>query len=259
MKTILLILAIACVSYASFQYATRLQQVNAGARLATNNKASIPKPILHILFYQDVSQSIRSNGVELISSSVFVPYFSDINRDIELSFGCIADISAHKLISIRLPAAIFSKPEMPDLSNASITERRTLKEQYINDLTHFKTDSGRYFSDRTTRIVEFCKHVDSLIVMYRLHLSPETDLVTAIRVADKAFNFSPDSMHNILILNSDGQDSYGRSITKLNNKTTVILVNASGITHTSIDSIITLTLQSPEDAIQFSLSNAIHQ
>lgn len=221
-----------------------------------DSSKSIHKMSVNVVFFQDVSGSIKANGVELISSSVFAPYYNSTDRNIKINFGCISDLSARKLICLTLPAIRFSKPLMPDLSNASITEKRKLKGIYINDLRKYESDSSQFFSDRNSHFNEFCKSVDSLIEIYRHKLSSETDLSTAINITDKVFNFSGEGIaQNFLILNSDGMDSYKRTISKIKNKVTVILVNAGGNTHTNIDSIVTTTLEGPEQAIQFSLSN----
>lgn len=211
---------------------------------------------IRVVFFQDVSGSIKQNGVELITSSVFTPYFNATDRSIEINFGCIENLSAKKLITVFLPAATFSKPEIPDLRTASITDKRKFKEIYLNDLQKFQADSARYFSERKNLIAQFCKQVDSAIGVFRAKLSSETDLVTAVSIADKVFNYSvSDAAKNILILNSDGLDSYNRTVKKLNNKACVYLVNANGIIKTSVDGILTNTFQSSEQAIEISLIN----
>ena len=257
MKKILVIITATVISFFLFR------QLNLGRNKKQESihpiiesVTPISKPLINVVFFQDVSLSIKKNGVELISSSVFAPYYNSINRNIKISFGCIADLSARKLISNTLPAITFSKPALPDLNNASITDKMKLKELYVKDLKNYEHDSSQYFSDRHNRFTEFCKRVDSLVGLYKDKLSTKTDISTAINIADKVFNFSGnDSVRNILILNSDGMDTYKRPIRKMKNKATVILVNADGINHTSVDSIITTTLQDSEQAIQYSLIN----
>ncbi len=57
-----------------------------------------------------------------------------------------------------------------------------------------------------------------------------------------------------LILNTDGIDSYHRKANALKNMATVILVNANGISHTALDAVVTVTLESTQQAIQYSLN-----
>ena len=59
-------------------------------------KASrVLEPIMRVIFYQDVSKSNLSNGVDIVSSEIFMPYYDELEKEIELSFGCI-DISSAK-------------------------------------------------------------------------------------------------------------------------------------------------------------------
>jgi len=249
MKSILIIITATVICFFVFRQlnpATNKKQPS--IRSAIESVNPISKLLINVVYFQDVSRSIKKNGVELISSSVFTPYYNAIDRNIKISFGCISELSARKLISV--------KPALADLSNTSITEKKKLKELYTTDIKKYHEDSTQYFSDRHTRFTEFCKSIDSLVGLFKDKLSMKTDISTAINVADKVFNFSGnDSARNILILNSDGLDTSKRSINKMKNKAIVILVNAGGNNHTSVDSIITTTLQDSEQAIQYSLTN----
>ena len=257
MKSILIIITATVICFFVFRQlnpATNKKQPS--IRSAIESVNPISKLLINVVYFQDVSRSIKKNGVELISSSVFTPYYNAIDRNIKISFGCISELSARKLISVTLPAITFTKPALADLSNTSITEKKKLKELYTTDIKKYHEDSTQYFSDRHTRFTEFCKSIDSLVGLFKDKLSMKTDISTAINVADKVFNFSGnDSARNILILNSDGLDTSKRSINKMKNKAIVILVNAGGNNHTSVDSIITTTLQDSEQAIQYSLTN----
>jgi len=217
-------------------------------------EATIPRSSLNVVIFQDVSGSIKQNGVELISSNVFIPYFQDSTRLIEIHFGCITDASAKKLLTITLYPQEFTKPILQNLNNSTLPEKRTAKEQYNRDCAKYKIDREQYITERDNSIKRFTTQVDSVISIYRKKLTGETDLVTAINIADKVFNASKNATKNILILNSDGEDSHNRSVTKMDNKAIVILTNASGSKHSSMDAIVTKSFQSPEEAIFYSLN-----
>ena len=220
---------------------------------ALEHSGTALKPPINVVFFQDVSGSIAQNGIELVSSSVFEPYFDDTARKIELCFGVIAGDKGRKLISLSLLPQALSKPLIPDTKELSITERRKLTAEYSEESKAFLRERDGYFAKRKLSIYEFCRSVDSLIAIYKIRLSPETDLETAVLIADKAFNAAETGTRNCLILNSDGMDSKKRTITRMNNKALVMLTNADGIAHTSIDSILSTTLESPEKAILSSL------
>ena len=211
-------------------------------------------PTLRIVFYLDVSGSNKTAGVDLISSEIFKQYYNELEKEMEVNFGCIQSLSAKKLITLKLHAKHFRKPDIPDKRKVRIEERKSVAERYAELSKQYVEDSIAYYSKRTVDINAFRAQVDSAVAVFKKKLSAETDLSTAVTIADKTFNASQsDGARNCLILYSDGQDSYGKKIKTLNNKAEVILVNASGLVHTSIDSIITTTFQSPEQAIEYSL------
>ncbi len=221
-------------------------------------KQEIVKPKilpLCVVFDQDVSQSDTENGVELITSDIFTPYFEDANRDIELFFGCISNSSTHKLIEINLPAPGFSKPVLQN-GDVSFLEKKKQKQKYDTDLKAYQIDSINYYTNRATQIKLFSFKVDSLIAIYKNHLTSKTDVATAAGNADKVFSSHKNSsVQNVLIMNSDGEDSFSKKIT-MQNKCLAILVNSGNAKiKTSVRSFISITLQSPEEAIQYSLKN----
>lgn len=213
------------------------------------------KPVtpIRVIVYQDVSGSIKKNGVELISSQTFAPYFSEVTRATELFFGIISGHSAQKLVTVHLPPATFQRPVTPDGNTIEITIKRHAKEQYLNDYKRYEADSIAYFSDRNLRITRFSKQVDSLLFAYHKKLSSSTDLITAIDIADKVFNNTDTARKDFLILNSDGINTDRRTITKIANPVEVILTNAGANRRTSIDAIITKRFESVEEAIALSL------
>lgn len=229
---------------------------NISPTASIKNEFPIRKPALCIVFYQDVSGSIKQNGVEIVSSSVFSPIFKDIDRNIELHFGIIYDLTAGKLISLSLPARNFTRPILQDLRTLSITEKRRAKQCYINSEKQYISDSVHFYSDRNQRIADFRNKVDLRLSPYRSKLSAQTDLTTAVDIADRVFSHSVfGSANNYLLLNSDGMDSYKNKVSPITNKARVILINAGKNQSTSIDPIITLRLESPEQAIHYSLTN----
>jgi hypothetical protein len=203
-----------------------------------------------------MSLSIKINGVEVVSSQQLDPIFSETQRSVELNFGLITARSVRQFITVMLPAQNFFKPILPDIREASITDKRRSKERYLALLNQYMKDSIQYFSERNHCIYQFKRSVDSILNIYKNIYSSRTDLITALRIADKIFNYSAvDGAENILIVNSDGQDSFHRNIRKLHNKARVILVNANAIQHTNLDAIVTNTFASPDAAIQFILNN----
>lgn len=219
----------------------------------------IDKPALHTAFYQDVSGSIKDNGVNLISSTLFKPYFQEVDRNIELHFGVIEDVSADQLISITLPAKNFSKPRLQDLRKLPVAEKRREKERFLKANAAYIADSIRFYDDRRQRISAFCSRVDSLLSPHRKKLSRHTDLSTAVQIADRVFEFSVfENTENYLLLNSDGHDSYGRDVSGLEHEVGTILINAGRKESTSIDNLKPVRLQSPEQAILFTLHNKNH-
>ncbi len=95
--------------------------------------------------------------------------------------------------------------------------------------------------------------MDSLLNLYRVNRTNATDLVTAIEIGDKTFNSSSTDSRRVICINGDGKDSYGRSIKRLRNKSEVLVINADGYKATSIDSIVTTTVTTAEQAITFLL------
>ncbi|MBK6484082.1 MAG: hypothetical protein IPG01_13360 [Chitinophagaceae bacterium] len=214
---------------------------------------------LCLVYFQDVSKSIKLNGVVLIKSNVFTPYYNDFNRDIELNFGIISDLSANKLLSVILPAKKFHKPVLPDLRKVNIVERKDAKQRFLTDLKTYQSDSAAFFYERNKLFTSFCYQIDSSIAVHRNNLANETDIATTVRIADKVFNHSFfDSAKNFLLLNSDGEDSYGKTTSNIQSHMELILINASGLEHTSLDSLITHTFQSSEQAIHYTLKTNSH-
>lgn len=257
-KFILLILGLLCVYFTSHNLFPKSETVSQNVTPVT---AGMPqKASICSVFYQDVSASITKNGVEIISSSVFSPYYDEVNRNIELHFGIIDNLTAKKLVSLILPAKNFSRPALNDISKLSSTDKQREKDKFVSLDKQYKADSLNFYVNRNQKISEFCRSVDSLLSIYRNNLSGETDLTTSFDIADKVFNYSfYGATENYLLLNSDGLDSYHRNATKLQNIADVILINAGKKGHTSVDSIATITLESSEQAIQFTLNNPKNQ
>jgi len=211
---------------------------------------------LAIVYYQDVSGSMLSNGVELISAQIFQPYFNDTHRDIELHFGVIDNRTAGKLISIALPAQDFAPPVLLDLRKLSITEKRQEKARFLEATEEHKMDSARYFQVRNQSIEIFCARVESTLAPYRKKLSTDTDLLTSLAITDRIFAYSLfTNTRNYLLINSDGLDSGNRKASKMKSRVEVILINAGRNRPTSVDSIVTLTLRATEQAIAYTLFN----
>lgn len=211
---------------------------------------------INIVYFQDGSQSIRKNGVEIIEASVFYPYYCDIHRDIVLNFGIINACTPHKLITVELPKATFRKPIQPDINALTLTEQNALKRQYAEAELQYQNDSIQFFADRLQRFHQFCIRADSSLIPYRVKLSTATDIAPVFRIADKVFTFSfTGPTKNYLLLNTDGLDTRTTRIQNpMRNKAEVVLINASGLAKTSIDAAVTTTLQSTEQAIEYTLS-----
>lgn len=222
----------------------------------TVESKNIKKHNINVVDFQDMSSSIKKNGVEIISSETFTPYFLDATRNINIYFGCIAKSSAKKLIHVYLPACTIQAPVTLKYNTSSIFENKKLKDHFLIVQKQYRQDSILYYSERTRRIKQFSFEVDALINTYKNKLSGQTDLSTAILVAERVFNYpDKDSTRSYLLINSDGKDTYGKCIKKFNATAEVVLINASGLTHTSIDKILTLKLESTEQAVQYTLRN----
>ena len=246
MKQFLLILALAVVAYFAYaNYGSKSEK----PRLSFSSPA-FEKP-LRIIYYQDISHSIRIHGVEVVTSVLFKPFFELTERTIELNYGVISSSSARKLLTVNLPAFTAKKPIKPDFNKYTITDKSELAKAYQDALERYQNDSARYFQNRHIVIGEFCKKVDSLTSALNVPSEQgSTDITTAVDIADRQL----DSSRNYLVLNSDGLDSRSYHKAKLVNKVTVLLVNAGRRQKTSLDSIDHKTLQSSEQAIQFILS-----
>ncbi len=243
-----------CVAY---YMATNLPST-ASSTVRVLNQIPVPvcnKKPLRIVFYQDVTGSIKKNGVEVINAEVFAPIFSVTDRNIDLNFGCITDSSAHKLISVTLPAITFIRPTEPDTRSLPFAEEREITKQYINSLKEYRADSIAYYIDRNKRISTFKVQVDALVEKYRDCFAKHTDVATAVAIADRAFSSSQtDNAINYLLLNSDGKDSYVRVVPKLANRATVVLIGANAISHTALDSLVPIAFQSTEQAITYTIN-----
>ncbi len=210
---------------------------------------------INISFFQDCTGSIKKNGVEIITSQNFTPYFEDVCRNIQLSFGVITANTAQKLITLELPKIQFAKPIQPDISSLPITSQKQAKREFTVALYTYREDSTRYYADRQKRCAAFSQQVDTLLHKYRQKLSDTTDLVPAFKIADKGFNFFfAGHAKNYLLINGDGLDSYNRVPEKMKNPTAFILVNSDGLPTTPIDSLATRILLSTQQAIQYTLS-----
>ena len=255
MKQIIPGLALVTIGYFIFSHIIHKSD-RAGVQSSEIQFETVPlDPPLNVVAYQDGTASITRNGVELIHSSVFLPYCYAISRDIQLSFGIIDSLSSRKLITLQLPAARFKKPIKPDMENVGFEATSRLKAKYDRVYQKYQLDSTTYFSKRQRVFTTFCQQVDSSIAPYRVKLSRSTDLVVVIPIADKIFNFSfAGNSTNYLLLITDGLDSYNRYPGKLKNKAEIILINANGNASTDIDSVVNKKLQSTEQAIEFTLS-----
>lgn len=209
---------------------------------------------IRLVFFNDITHSVELHGIEIASSATFRPIFECIDRDIELNYGVISRSSARKLISIDLPAFRLVRPEVPDVTSFSITEKARKGKEYECALAKYLDDSTAYFRNRLARIEAFSQKVDSITTALNIPREQRsTDIITAIDIADKAFNVN-DGAENYLILNSDGLDNQSQSIAKLNNKATVLLVNAGRYQKTPVDGIEPIGFQSSEQALQFILN-----
>lgn len=214
----------------------------------------LAKQPLSIVYFQDFSGSITRHGVEIDSSGIFTSYYECVDRDIDIYYGTISSNSAHKLIHLELPHFSVQKPLEPNLEDA--VNVRDLKERYDAALKQFLSDSTIYYSDRKRRIEEFTSEVESVIALSKDSLASRSDVVTAIRVADKVFNGYDDTACKMfLILNSDGMDSYNKAAPALKHVATVILVNASGFLETCLTNTPRIEMASTEDAIEFTLNH----
>lgn len=254
MKSAIWIMAILVIGFLLYKYAFAKQN-KATSSFEIQFDTSALEPSINVVEFQDASGSITQNGVELISSTVFTPYFKDNRRDIQLSFGIINGLTARKLLTIELPANRLRRPIMPDFEVVPFGSRNDFKKRFKAAQEKYEADSTVYMKDRMLRFADFSKKVDSMITPYRVKLSRSTDLVPAIKIADKVFNYCfAGPAANFLLLNSDGQDSQHRVAKKLKNKAEVVLINANGNAATSIDNIITESFQSCEQAIEYCLN-----
>lgn len=218
------------------------------------NIREIQRPI-RVVYYQDITRSIERFGIEIASSATFKPFFECTDRDIELHYGVISRSSARKLISLNLPAFRSVRPEVPDVTSFSITEKARKGREYEHAFSKYLDDSTAYYRFRAVRITNFSRKIDSLTTALNIPREQRsTDVITAIDVADKAFNVR-DSAESYLLLNSDGLDNQSNSIAKLNNKATVILINAGRYLKTPVDGIEPIGFQSSEQALQFILNS----
>lgn len=208
---------------------------------------------LVIVYGQDVSRSIFQNGVSIEPPSIFQPYFDNTGQQIDIYYGLISGNSAQKLLHVRLLPWLISRPQVPDLKGLNIVQAHKVKVAYETRLTAYHIDSSRFFTHRALLVAQFKTAVDSLLETKSTLDTMHTDIATMTRIADKVFNSSPTNARCTAILNTDGVDSYCPQIAKLHNNAYVIVVNAHGITQTSIDSVANIVLESSELAIAYSL------
>ncbi len=211
---------------------------------------------LNVVTVQDCSGSITDNGIDLISPTVFAPYYEDTHRDIQLSFGIISSNSAHSLITVELPALWSLEPIAPDLSELPLNKQNEAKYAYWEAITKYKADTQTFYTDRRKRYLGFYQCVNSALAPYRSQLSQETDLTTAVNIADRQlFYWHIPNAANYLLLLSDGFDSNHRTVQPMKSKAEVILVNANGNKSTNLDRIVTRSMVSVQQAISFTLNN----
>lgn len=209
---------------------------------------------LIIGFFQDVSRSITNNGVVLVNSNHFKSYYDLLNVHVRLYVGIIGD-SAMPLINVDLPAKSFTKPVLPDLSQRTVTEKRKLKTNYLHFMQLYIEDSTSYWADRLNRIHVFSRSVDTLMNSYRGMLVAKTDINTPLVVSEKLFSYTGKSPAKcFIILNSDGLNSKDKEVMQFNKAIPIVLVNAGGQRHCSLDSIVTITLESVSQAIEYTLN-----
>ncbi len=214
----------------------------------------LAKQPLSIVYFQDFSGSITRHGVEIDSAGIFKRYYECVDRDIDIYYGTISSNSAHKLIHLELPCFSVQKPLEPSLEDA--VNVRDLKERYDTALKQFLSDSIIYYSDRKRRIEKFVTEVQPVISVSKDSLASQSDVVTAITVADKTFNgYDDKGCKMFLILNSDGVDSYNKAAPILKHAAKVILVNASGSLETCLINTPHIEMASTEDAIEFTLNH----
>lgn len=208
--------------------------------------------LLRIVFLQDVSLSISSHGIELITSSVFQQLFNRTDIEVELNFGLISSISSKQMVSLFLPAFKSNRPELLGNSIGSITEKRHCKEQYIKALAKYRADSLNYYIDRKERISAFANKMDSIINQYRNALTLSTDIATAFTVADRVFNSSIiDSSMNYLVLNTDGLVPQSQLLPELRNDPEIIWVTADKANNSPLNCVSNIDFQSSEQAINY--------
>lgn len=250
MKTIFIVLLLAISGLIAFNYR---HQTHSKEGVVAFSKTPIKQGTV-IVYFQDISGSIIRHGVEIDSSGIFKSYYECVDRDIDIYYGTISSNSAHKLIHLELPHFSVQKPLEPNLEDA--VNVRDLKERYDAALKQFLSDSTIYYSDRKRRVEEFTREVESVIALSKDSLASRSDVVTAIRVADKVFNGYDDTACKMfLILNSDGVDSYNKAAPLLRHAVTVILVNASGSLKTCLANTPHIEMASTEDAIEFTLNH----
>jgi hypothetical protein len=255
MKQVLIVLSVFVVVVACRLIFKSKNMVDLDTKPRTEELQQVHKSPIRVIFYQDVSPSIKENGVELISPSVFAPYFNESGRSIELYFGVIESLTSKKLLYLSLPEAKFTKPRMPDVARLPFEMQNQAKKRHSVALANYSQDSIHFFSDRDARIKKFCYQVDSVLSPFRTNYSDKTDLTPALKIADKVFNYSPDSeIENFLLLNTDGYDSRKRNACAMKNSVDVILINANSNDNTNLDSVVTIQLQSSEQAIDFTLN-----
>jgi hypothetical protein len=266
MKNSILIIALAVASYALLHSKNKsgIDRNLITALPATDYISTQP---LCVAFLQDVSGSITTHGVEIISSSVFNPYYDLVHQNVELHFGLISDSSSHSLLCLLLPAVRINKPVPKDVTSLPITEKSGAKKKYVHELKKYIADSVQFYKDRKRKFDSFCHSVDLMLSKYKTVsslpakkaetvLPRKTDLTTVVTIADKVFN-QPffDGMRNFLLLNTDGLDSRKRQANRLANPADVVVINAYNDDSSCLNSITTLKVQSAEQAISFTIHN----
>lgn len=212
-------------------------------------------PQLIVAFFQDVSSSGPKNAVVLPTAEVFTPYFNLLHTEVRLHVGVIGD-QAIPLITLTLPKQTFTTPEKPDLINKTAIEKKKLKSDYMQQQHQYVQDSIKSWSDRNAQIKSFAEQTDSLMSKYQKNLVEKTDINTPLIVSEKLFNYTGAARAKCyIILNSDGYDSVSKNVLQFNKSIPIILVNAGGSRHSSLDSLVTITLESVPHAIEYTIHN----
>ncbi len=168
MKNFIFLIVLVACGYCILKYALKRAQAAPSQPVETANTAlnSGTGCASSGLFFRTASGSIRKNGVEIVSSAAFAPYYNDTHRSIELNVGFIASVTAKTLITLHLPAATFRKPMPIDLTNIPFTDRKGISNAYQIEVRNYEADSMAFYAERAKRIKEFRGQIDSELNKY---------------------------------------------------------------------------------------------